>query len=301
MPRWINIRMTAFLSQGLLKKRKAKQKKAKQNTDLERLRSLWPRPDRDRGPVSASLAVPSRGGGWGVGGPPLTTPSPGLLTLGQISVVSRFHNPKKHTQCPSGWSVLQTLREFKLTRRGGFSAVRAVMFGGAWESRRTRQSGVRRTAWWILPPGEGQGTGVSPAHCWQAGACALPLDLPMVGIHLYDLLAGRPPPDGWLGGSQLPEGDLPMQDAACCPSLRPSSGELRTVALTLGPAEAHQLLEDTPSLSICFASWPGVPTLHDHSRPHVLEITLHRLALRWLQLATLPCGNGTGPTAYRPL
>lgn len=45
------------------------------------------------------------------------------------------------------------------------------------------------------------------------------------------------------------------------------------------PARAHQLLEDTPSLSICFASWPGVPMLHDHSRPHVLELTLRRLAL----------------------
>lgn len=44
--------------------------------------------------------------------------------------------------------------------------------------------------------------------------------------------------------------------------------------LTLGPSEAYQLLKDTPSLSICFALRPGVPMLHHHSGPHVLEITL---------------------------
>lgn len=50
--------------------------------------------------------------------------------------------------------------------------------------------------------------------------------------------------------------------------------------LTLGPSGPHQLLEDTPSFSICFASWPGEPKLHNHSQPHVLEVALHGLALR---------------------
>lgn len=37
---------------------------------------------------------------------------------------------------------------------------------------------------------------------------------------------------------------------------------------------------DTPSLSICFESWPGVLMLRGCSCPHVLEITLRSPASR---------------------
>lgn len=80
-------------------------------------------------------------------------------------MVSRFHDSKKHTKCPSGWSVWQTLREFTLMRQGGLNAVYADVFGGAWESGHRSQSHVHGVSWWTLPPGEGQGPGVSPVYC----------------------------------------------------------------------------------------------------------------------------------------
>lgn len=77
-------------------------------------------------------------------------------------MVSRFHNSEKHTKCPSGWSVLQTLGEFELMRQGGLSAVHAGMFGGAWESGHRRQSDARACLdGHFLQKDKGQGSALS--------------------------------------------------------------------------------------------------------------------------------------------
>lgn len=56
-----------------------------------------------------------------------------------------------------------------------------------------------------------------------------------------------------------------------------------------------------PSPSICFASRPGVPKLHSHSRPHVLEITLCARPCDDFSWLVLPYGNSTAPSAHHPL
>lgn len=72
------------------------------------------------------------------------------------------------------------------------------------------------------------------------------------------------------------------------------------MALALRPAGAVGV-GGHPGLSICFASRPGVPKLHSHSRPHVLEITLRARPCDDFSWLALPCGNGTGPAARHPL
>lgn len=93
------------------------------------------------------------------------------------------------------------------------------------------------------------------------------------------LMARAPSPPDTPRGVRIYPGDLLGRPGAlgrvgrCMMPLPPSSGELRTVVLALCPAGAVGV-EGRLGLSICFASRPGVPKLHSHSRPRVLEIIL---------------------------
>lgn len=93
----------------------------------------------------------------------------------------------------------------------------------------------------------------------------------------------------WAGQGRVLRAALPL-----------SSGEQRTVVLAL-PAMGAIGVGGHPSLSICFASWPGVPKLHSHSRPHVLEITLCARPCDDFSWLVLPYGNSTAPAAHHPL
>lgn len=120
--------------------------------------------------------------------------------------------------------------------------------------------GARHRAWaWLCP-----------LFCWQILACCLGLG-PCLDSPLQ-LVAG------WLGPLLLTwvTAMLGRVHILYQSSLYPAtpSGELRTEPAIPIPGRPV-ICGDTPSLSICFESWPGVLMLRGCSCPHVLEITLH--------------------------